>query len=200
MKTVTAAALALVMTCHVVTGETEALDSQTGDGDLVRTEQGLVQGKRVGQVSEFLGLPFAAPPVADLRWRAPAPPASWKGVREATDFRSMCVQPGTDAAGKPVAKGSEDCLYLNVFRPSRRHNGQLLPVMIFVHGGSNIRQDASSYDPSILVESNDILVVTINYRLSVFGFLALPSLDAEAADTSSGNYGLLDQQAAMRWR
>jgi len=86
-----------------------------------------------------------------------------------------------------------------VYRPAGRTSGRLRPVMIFVHGGSNLRQDASSFDPSSLVAQNGIIVVTLNYRLSVFGFLALPSLDAEAGDPSSGNYGLMDQQAAMRW-
>ncbi|HEX6546173.1 MAG TPA: carboxylesterase family protein, partial [Bryobacteraceae bacterium] len=95
--------------------------------------------------------------------------------------------------------GSEDCLYLNVYRPADVGRGELLPVLIFIHGGLNHRDSGNDYDPSEMVAKEHIVVVTINYRLNVFGFLALPSLDHEAHDTSSGNFGFLDQQAALRW-
>ena len=198
MRIAITAAMALLMTGQSLAQATDVSDLEGHDREIALTQQGAVRGRTIGAVTGFLGLPFAAPPVGDLRWKAPASPARWNGVRDATLPAGLCVQPGTDANAQRVIVGSEDCLYLNVYRPSRAATG-LLPVMIFVHGGSNIRQDASSYDPSALVEQNGIIVVTVNYRLNVFGFLALPSLDAEAGDTSSGNYGLLDQQAAMRW-
>jgi para-nitrobenzyl esterase len=109
-----------------------------------------------------------------------------------------CVQL-QHAKGGQVVVGDEDCLYLNVYRPAESRSRQLLPVLVFVHGGLNHRDSGNDYDPSSMVAQTGIIVVTLDYRLNVFGFLALPSLDTEAGGPSSGNFGLLDQQAAMRW-
>jgi para-nitrobenzyl esterase len=149
-----------------------------------------MRGFSDGRVDQFLGIPYAAPPVGDLRWKAPADGPSWSSVRDAVRAGSQCVQ---------SSGGDEDCLYLNVYRPFGTARGQKLPVLIFVHGGGNQQGSGYLYDPSDLVAKTQIIVVTINYRLNVFGFLALPSLDAEAGEPSSGNFGLMDQQAAMRW-
>ena len=157
---------------------------------IVRTENGTMRGISDGKVDQFLGIPYAAPPVGDLRWKAPAAAPSWSGVRDAVRASSQCVQSGG---------GDEDCLYLNVYRPFGTTRGQKLPVLIFIHGGGNQQGSGDLYDPSNLVAQTGTIVVTINYRLNVFGFLALPSLDAEAGEPSSGNFGLMDQQAAMRW-
>jgi para-nitrobenzyl esterase len=149
-------------------------------------------------VRTFLGIPFAAPPVGDLRWRPPQPAASWSGIRQATSFGSACAQaPGVFAANAQQGSTSEDCLYLNVYTPSsERHD---LPVMVWIHGGGLVAGSASQYDASVLAAKGRTVIVTINYRLGPFGFLALPGLSAEERDPSSGNYGIQDQQAALRW-
>jgi para-nitrobenzyl esterase len=165
----------------------------------VRTEGGFVRGQHSGEVDKFLGIPYAAAPVGELRWKPPVPPKPWDGVREATEAGSECTQLKTVRGQGRVVVGSEDCLYLNVYRPANTQRTELLPVLIFIHGGLNHRESGNDYDPSEIVAKSKIIVVTLNYRLNVFGFLALPSLDREAGDPSSGNFGLLDQQAAMRW-
>jgi para-nitrobenzyl esterase len=157
---------------------------------IVRTTNGVLLGLSDGKVDQFLGIPYAAPPVGDLRWKAPVEAPRWYGVRDAIRQGDECKQPGS---------GSEDCLYLNVYRPAGAKPGQSLPVIVFIHGGSNQQGSGNQYDPSEWVAGTGIIVVTLNYRLNVFGFLALPSLDVEAGEPSSGNFGLLDQQAALRW-
>ncbi|HYK62118.1 MAG TPA: carboxylesterase family protein [Bryobacteraceae bacterium] len=167
-----------------------AQDSLLSPTRPVRTTQGLVLGLSDGRVDQFLGVPYAAPPVGDLRWKPPAEAPSWNAIRDAIQQESECSQP---------SGGSEDCLYLNIYRPAGAKPGQSLPVIVFIHGGSNQIGSGNQYDPSDWAASTGLIVVTINYRLNVFGFLALPSLDAEAGEPSSGNYGLMDQQAALRW-
>ncbi len=162
--------------------------------EYVRTADGFVRGQTNGMVDKFLGVPYAQPPVGVLRWKAPVETVTWSGVRAAMKPGGVCVQ------RKPGAKamaGQEDCLYLNVYRPSRRDSG-LLPVLVYIHGGSNQYGAGSDYDPSAMVAAG-IIVVTINYRLGAFGFLALPSFDTETGEPSSGNFGFMDQQAALRW-
>lgn len=166
--------------------------------EFVRSEVGFIRGQTDGQVDRFLGVPYAAPPIGNLRWKAPAPPPGWSGIRDAAALGNECTQLQNTKGGQVVA-GSEDCLYLNVYRPANTRSRQLLPVFVFVHGGLNHRNSGNDYDPTEMVAETGIIVVTINYRLNVFGFLALPSLDTEADNPSSGNYGLLDQQAALRW-
>ena len=168
--------------------------------EFVLTERGFLRGQTDGQVDTFLGIPYAAPPIGDLRWKAPAAPPRWSGIRDATAMGNQCTQlQNAGKGGGQIVAGSEDCLYLNVYRPAGARPRQLLPVLVFVHGGLNHRDSGNDYDPSEMVAKTGIIVVTLNYRLNVFGFLALPSLDSEAGDPSSGNFGLLDQQAAMRW-
>jgi para-nitrobenzyl esterase len=165
-------------------------------GLVVATADGAVRGKAVTATDEFLGIPYAAPPVGALRWRPPQAPKPWHGVRAATSFAPHCPQPSS-AFG--VASTSEDCLYLNVFTPARASNTQArnLPVMVWVHGGS-LRTGASEfYNPTGLV-GHGVIVVTINYRLGALGFLADSAL-ASRPGGPSGNYGLMDQQAALRW-
>jgi len=166
--------------------------------EFVRSEAGFIRGQTDGQVDRFLGVPYAAPPVGDLRWKAPEPAPGWAGIRDATALGNECTQL-QNAKGGQVVTGSEDCLYLNLYRPANARPRQLLPVLVFVHGGLNHRDSGNWYDPTEMVTKTGIIVVTINYRLNVFGFLALPSLDSEAGNPSSGNFGLLDQQAALRW-
>jgi para-nitrobenzyl esterase len=178
----------------------------------VHVASGTLAGKLQGSTIVFQGIPFAAPPVGDLRWREPRPVASWAGIRDATNPGSPCMQSitGVDAFIAPLAeaygahfaieplKPSEDCLYLNVFAPLPGHGK--LPAMVWLHGGSNRAGTGSGegYDGASFA-SHGVIVVTINYRLGVMGFLAHPELTAESPHHSSGNYGLLDQIAALRW-
>lgn len=159
---------------------------------LVITEQGLLKGL-VSDHREFRGIPFAAPPVGDLRFRAPQAPSRWHGVRDATQFGSACPQ-----ASGLTSPGSldEDCLFLNVYTPLR---GRHLPVMVWIHGGSFTSGTGASFDGTTLAKKGNVILVTINYRLGALGFLATPGLAAENPRGASGNYALLDQQAALRW-
>ncbi len=150
------------------------------------------------------GLPFARPPLGPLRWRAPRAPEAWSGTREALHSGSACVQFDPTRSGRRI--GSEDCLYLNVFAP-RLLKGSLpsgaarLPVMFWIHGGGNTIGEGGSYDGSVLAAENGVIVVTVNYRLGVFGWLSHPALraSAEGPDDASGNFGSLDLIAALEW-
>jgi para-nitrobenzyl esterase len=160
---------------------------------LVRVDSGLLQGVQSAGVRSFLGVPYAAPPVGDLRWRPPVRAARWSGVRPATAFAPHCAQ---SASPFGAATTNEDCLYLNVFSPAGLRWGA--PVMVWIHGGGLTVGESDDYNPVRLI-GQGVVVVTINYRLGALGFLAHPALTAESAHHASGNYGLLDQQAALRW-
>jgi para-nitrobenzyl esterase len=147
--------------------------------------------------TDCLGIPYAAPPLGDLRLRAPAPPAFWKDVRDATRFAPACLQAKT--AYVKEQQGSEDCLYLNVYVPADATLTAPLPVMVWLHGGGFINGSGNTFYGAYLAQTAKAVVVTVNYRLGPFGWLALPSLAAEAADRSSGNYGLRDTIAALGW-
>ena len=160
-------------------------------GPVAGTANGAVRGLASGAVDEFLGIPYAAPPVGALRWQPPQPAASWSGVRDATQFAPHCPQ---SASPFGQASTSEDCLFLNVFTPSHQRAGS--PVMVWIHGGALVTGESDDYNPAKLVEDG-VTVVTINYRLGALGFLAHPAL--ADANGQSGDYGLMDQQAALRW-
>jgi para-nitrobenzyl esterase len=158
-------------------------------GPVALTLSGAVRGKTAGGISEFLGIPYAAPPTGKLRWHAPEPAARWRGIRAATAFGPHCPQPG-GATGT-----SENCLFLNVFtRPGASRAGR--PVMVWIHGGALVTGASDSYNPASLVKDG-VTVVTINYRLGALGFLADSALASRGG--AAGNYGLMDQQAALRW-
>jgi para-nitrobenzyl esterase len=144
----------------------------------------------------FKGIPFAQPPVGDLRWRAPQAAKAWTGVREATAFSAPCAQ---NTGGKMMEASSEDCLYLNVWTPDWP-SGSKRPVMFWLHGGGNYGGTASSpnFDGESLAR-HGVVVVTANYRLSIFGFFSHPELTRESQNHASGNYGLMDQIAALKW-
>lgn len=168
----------------------------------VTTAQGKVHGKTIndGKVRAFLGLPYAAPPVGDLRWKDPQPPAKWSGKRDATKFGAHCVQGHVfDDMVFQDGGESEDCLYLNVYTPANADESSKLPVMFWIHGGgfSGGSGDEPRHNGDFL-PLKGVVLVTINYRLGVFGFMALADLASEANGTS-GNYGMLDQVAALQW-
>jgi len=166
-----------------------------GDPTVVATDTGAVRGAISGGIRAFRGIPYAAPPVGDLRWRPPQPHARWTGVRNATQFGSSCPQ---TLGPFGVPSTDEDCLFLNVYTPAGATAGSRLPVMFWIHGGSLITGEGTDYDPTALVK-HGVVVVTINYRLGLLGFLAHPALSAESATHDSGDYGLMDQQFALGW-
>jgi para-nitrobenzyl esterase len=164
----------------------------------VETDKGAVVGRGAGAVASFLGIPYAAPPVGDLRFRAPAAHAPWAAPLRAIAYGSACPQ--TARLGSPSS--NEDCLFLNVWRPLR---GGGHPVMVFIHGGSfaagngGAVQGGPDYSGWEIAEKSGAVVVTVNYRLGILGYLAAAGLDAETPAHVSGNYGLQDQQAALGW-
>jgi len=168
-----------------------------------RTSAGIIEGvvSADGNVRVFKGIPFAAPPVGPLRWREPQPVAPWTGVRQATEFgpRPMQAREYSDMVFRDAGP-SEDCLYLNVWVPARPQTSGKLPVMVWIFGGGFKAGSASEprQDGSALCQLG-VIVVSLNYRLGVFGFLAHPELSAESAHHASGNYGLMDQVAALKW-
>ncbi|HTI21826.1 MAG TPA: carboxylesterase family protein, partial [Kutzneria sp.] len=176
-------------------GAAPALAGPDNRAPLARVETGLLRGSDTAGVDSFRGIPYAAPPVGELRWRPPQPAASWPEVREATAYGNRCA---TAASGNGPRSESEDCLFLNVQRPSYVHSGQRVPVYFWIHGGGLQNGSSNQHDGSLIVERTGAVVVTINYRLGAFGFLAHPGLTAEGGG-QSGDYGLLDQQAALRW-
>ena len=169
---------------------------------VVKTDKGNIRGALTtdGQVRAFKGIPFAAPPVGDLRWRPPQPASGWKGIRDATQFGNHCLQSGTArdrVFNDPGA--SEDCLTLNVWTPANVKKGSL-PVMVWIYGGG-FRGGGSSetrQDGQFLAHRN-VVIVSMNYRLGIFGFFVHPELVAESSHHASGNYGLMDQSAALNW-
>lgn len=176
--------------------------AQSGGADsVVATTSGQIRGTVLTSGrAEFLGIPFAQPPVGELRWHAPVPAKPWSGVREAKKFGAPCAQNVDGDWNRHDAEtSSEDCLYLNVMTPEWPVK-KPLPVMFWIHGGGNTGGTASSelYKDGTLVE-HGIVLVTANYRLGVFGFFAQPELTRESAHHSSGNYALLDQIAALEW-
>jgi para-nitrobenzyl esterase len=179
--------------------------SNAAISDPIRIEQGLLTGTNgdSADVRVYRGVPFAAPPVGDLRWKAPQPPAPWQGVRQATEFSNACWQTQYSAASAiyqaKLPPLSEDCLYLNIWTTAKSTKDKL-PVMVWIHGGAFTRGFGSShsYNGEILARKGAV-IVTINYRLGVFGFFAHPELTAESAHHASGNYALLDQIAALHW-
>lgn len=175
-------------------------DAATPKGKRVKIEAGTIQGVRAGDVLSFKGIPYVAPPVGNLRWRSPQPVKSWKGVRKTVEYGNDCIQkplPGDAAAGG--GKTSEDCLVLNVWRPASIPSDKKLPVLVWIHGGGFLNGSSAApiFDGSTFAKQG-LVVVSFNYRLGRLGFFAHPSLTA-AKEGSLGNYGLLDQLAALRW-
>jgi len=180
---------------------TTAVPLRADDNLVVKTTSGDLKGKaRPGGGAEFLGIPYAQPPVGDLRWREPVPMKPWTGARDATSFGAPCSQPDLGDWNRHDAEnGKEDCLFLNVIVPEWPVT-RPLPVMFWIHGGANEGGTASSalYKDGTLV-NHGVILVTLNYRLGIFGFLAHPELTAESAHHASGNYGLMDQVLALKW-
>ncbi|QOY88145.1 carboxylesterase/lipase family protein [Paludibaculum fermentans] len=176
------------------------------DGPIADTAAGKVRGLALpapgGAV--FKGIPFAQPPVGDLRWKPPVAARPWTGVREAVEYGAPCAQVSAEWNAKTAAAGSEDCLTLNVWTPQWPARGAK-PVMVWIHGGANMggsARGAGGIEPAFdgaKLASQGVVVVTVQYRLGIFGFFAHPELTAESAQHASGNYGLMDLAASLQW-
>jgi para-nitrobenzyl esterase len=169
-----------------------AAASSSQSAPIARIEGGAVRGAASSGVYTFLGLPYAAPPIGALRWRPPRPPVPWDGVLDATQFAPSCPQLPSPFA--PAGPFSEDCLHLNVYNPALRRDDDL-PVIVWIHGGGFTQDGARNYDGSKLAADGTVVV---DYRLGALGFLAHPAL-ARRPRGPTGNYGLMDEIAALRW-
>jgi len=197
------AILSVLMVCLVIVGISAGLSQNESPSTIVKTDAGLISGFPQDNIRVFHGIPFAAPPIGELRWKPPAPVTPWEGVKETKEYSATCPQ--RVSTGKAPSSGSEplnmseDCLYLNVWTPAKSDD-EKLPVMVFFYGGgfANVAGSMPVYNGTTLAEKG-VIVVTPNYRLGALGFLAHPELDAESMHNSSGNYGILDQIAALEW-
>ncbi len=171
----------------------------TNDSKIVQIESGIIKGNIEDGIRQFKGIPYAAPPVGDLRWRPPQKVAPWKGTRDCTKFGSACPQPAYVSMDYDSGPPSEDCLFVNVWTPAKKAD-EKLPVMVWIHGGGFSRGSSSFkiYDGQNLAKEG-VIVVSMNYRLGPLGFLTHPLLSKESPHGVSGNYGLLDQVAALKW-
>ena len=194
--------IAFVSSCAMVASAAAPGDAQDAGGAVVDAPAGSVRGTSEGAVAVYKGIPYAAPPVGEARWQPPRPAERWDGVRDATAFGPACYQPTVPGAAngiyyEDVGAMSEDCLSLNVWTPQDAENA---PVFVWIHGGALVSGASSfeMYDGARLAKQG-VVVVSFNYRLGVLGFLAHPELSTESPEQISGNYGLMDQIAALRW-
>lgn len=190
-RTAVTALAALTLLAGCARGEPSAVDVPP-DPAVVHTAAGAVRGTVAADHRQFAGVPYAAPPIGPLRWQPPAPANAWTGLRDATRPGPRCIQDTSNDLDRRAT--SEDCLNLNVWTPPP--SGELRPVIVWIHGGAFLNGSGDVYNARRLTSRGDIIVVTINYRLGALGFLAHPALGPPG---DVGNYGLADQQAALRW-
>jgi carboxylesterase type B len=186
-------------------GSVSARTARPGQARLiVSTEDGKLRGKHAEGIDQFLGVPYATPPVGMLRWQPPEPARPWRSIRDAMSYGHRCPQL---ASSNGPREDTENCLYLNVFTPAAHPRGSQpsatgrgggLPVLFMIHGGGLANGAGDQFDGSLIVSADHIIVVSVNYRLGVFGFLDVPGLSSSPL-AAQGNYGLLDQEAALRW-
>ena len=165
----------------------------------LKTKYGVLRGVTEGDVSVFKGIPFAAPPVGEFRWRPPQPLSPWEGVRDASEFGPNCAQAGWGAAPGTISEGSsEDCLYLNLWKPADAKPGANLPVMVWIHGGAFVGGSGSGSSGDAFARQG-VILMTINYRLGRLGHFAFPALSEEHPEEAKGSYAFMDQIAALQW-
>lgn len=206
-RTATRTLLLILLAALTACGGTDPSPPPSADPTSLRElEQGVIVGFADGTTHVWLGIPYAAAPVGDLRWRAPRPPLPWSGTREALRFGHACPQIASPLGGAPEDLtgqlwGEEDCLFLNVYAPRRSADdaSEAFPVMVWIHGGGNTVGHSGFYDGAPLAAAQDVVVVTLNYRLGPLGWFLHPVLDVGDALDASGNYGILDLQLALQW-
>lgn len=194
MKTYWCALALMLATPWLATANVMAAD----DALVVKTAGGAVRGQAMTNYTQWLGIPYAAAPLGELRWKAPQPSRPWTEVRDGSKPGSACVQGSGWDPGYEKPTLNEDCLYINVYRPAGVAADARLPVFFWIHGGGLRGGAGYDTDPRKFLNLGKVMFVTFNYRLSALGFLAIPGLTAEDRD-AVGNYGMLDQQAALRW-
>src|SRR5215470_13437945 len=190
-----AAAASACSACAALTGVVAEAQTLALTG-VVQTVEGDVQGVVTNGVSEFLGIPYAAPPLGELRWRPPQDVAHWTQTLAATKFGKTCAQPERGIFAVPSS--NEDCLYLNVYTADPLPDAAAKrPVMVWIYGGGMYSGESDDYDGSKLARRGGVVVVTLNYRVGAFGFFSHPAINGEGHPAI--NYGIMDQQAALRW-
>ncbi len=194
------AGFALLIACSACAQQPENKSEQKRP--TVQTRSGILRGVTEGDVSSFKGIPFAAPPVGANRWRPPQPFPAWQGERDASKYGADCAQRGFGAGNGGISPtSSEDCLFLNVWRPASITKGAKLPVMVWIHGGGFVFGSGNQGEgfSGATFTNQGVILVTINYRLGRLGFFAFPALSQEHPDEQKGNYAYMDQIAALKW-
>lgn len=192
--------LACVMSFSLHAQQTD-VNNSAKEAPVVKTASGKVRGVSGGNVEIFKGIPYAAPPVGEFRWRPPQPVRSWEGVRDANKFGASCAQGGWGTAPGTIQAGSsEDCLYLNIWRPAGAAKNSKLPVMVWIHGGAFVGGSGSQRDDEGNQFANQgVILMTFNYRLGRLGHFAFPALSKEHSEEPKGSYAFMDQIAALKW-
>jgi len=195
--------LCLLITVQWTLAQTGTASTASPSAPTVRVSTGTVRGVTEGDVSSFKGIPFAAPPVGDYRWRPPQPLTAWQGERDASKFGSDCAQMGFTPGATTMSMSptsSEDCLYLNLWRPAAAKPGAKLPVMVWIYGGGFVGGSSSmAMTSGTQFAKQGVILVAANYRVGRFGFFAFPALSKEHPDELKGNYAYMDQIAALKW-
>ena len=197
MKTIITS-IAFIIVCSLFS-QVESNNISTEQNPTIRIQSGILRGLTEDGVDIYKGIPYAAPPIGELRWRPPQPITPWEGVRDASEYGHNCAQSGRGGAPGSIAEGSsEDCLYLNVWAPSKSTAKDKLPVMLWIHGGGFVGGSGAGISGTEFAKQG-VILITFNYRLGRLGHFAFPALSAEHPKEPKGSYAFMDQIAALKW-